>query len=350
MKEERLKRSAKIINRVTRVVSTTLAVIFLLYGGLSLWDMYRSEMKAFASFDLLQYRPSLKDDPPYLEEMLKINPDVAAWLTIYNTRIDYPVVQGKDDMEYVNKDASGQYALWGSLFISEKNKTDFSDPYTLIYGHHVSNGTMFGDIEKFEDRKFFNASKGGVIVLQEKVYDLDVFAFLEVSAYDEQIYNPDSRDMKELLGYIKDNAIYYKPLDINRLVAFSTCQDGTTDGRMVLFCNLTPRTKPYSRPEELKSSQRQAIGHPMAGAYWALLNLVCMLITVYAAVPIHLIRKKKWKSKNTIYGIMTALVSMLLFFLTENPHKPIQITDVWTLPMIILMCICWYFIKEKRKE
>ena len=174
-----LDKAATYINLANRVTATIIAVVFILYAGLSLWDMYRSEMKAFASYDLLQYKPVLKEEPPYLEDLLKVNPDVVSWLTIYNTKIDYPVVQGKDDKEYLNKDAAGNYALWGALFISENNKSDYSDPYTLIYGHHVANGTMLGDIEKYKDVSFFNKNRKGVMVLPDRVYDLDVFAYIE---------------------------------------------------------------------------------------------------------------------------------------------------------------------------
>lgn len=47
---------------------------------------------------------------------MAINKDVAGWITIDDTHIDYPVVQGKDDMEYINKDVYGEFSLSGSIF------------------------------------------------------------------------------------------------------------------------------------------------------------------------------------------------------------------------------------------
>lgn len=79
----------------------------------------------------------------------------------------------------------------------------------------------------------------------------------------------------------------------------------------------------------------------MAGAYWALLNLICMVVTLYTAFPIHLARVKKWKSRESLIEAGIAAVSFLLFEITEDPHKPIQITDTWTIPMILLMFLCW---------
>ena len=57
---------------------------------------------------------------------MAINKDVAGWITIDDTHIDYPVVQGKDDMEYINKDVYGEFSLSGSIFLSCMNKKDFS--------------------------------------------------------------------------------------------------------------------------------------------------------------------------------------------------------------------------------
>ena len=145
-----MEKLTKIGNTLTKGLTTILAVLFMFYGLLMLWDMYRTEIRAFASYDLLQYRPNVEEnEPPYLDDLILINPDTRAWLTIYGTNIDYPVMQGKDDMEYLNKDVYGKFSITGSIYESYKYPKDFSAPYTLIYGHHMANGSMFGDIEKF---------------------------------------------------------------------------------------------------------------------------------------------------------------------------------------------------------
>ena len=107
--ERILKYIAKGGNIFIAIITGILMVSLGLYGVLMLWDTYRTEIKAFASYDLLQYRPNIEEDePPYLDDLIKINPDVAGWVTIYGTNIDYPVMQGKDDKEYLNKDALGE--------------------------------------------------------------------------------------------------------------------------------------------------------------------------------------------------------------------------------------------------
>ena len=350
---------------VIRFVTGILAVIFLTYSLLTLWDMYRTEIKAFASYDLLKYRPDIEhDEPPYLDELLQINPDTAAWLTIYGTNIDYPVMQGENDNIYLNKSATGEYTITGSIFMASRNSKDFSDPYTLIYGHHMENGSMFGDIEKFKDKAFFMNTKNkrfktdeGVLIMENVVYNLTVFAFLDTHAYDQTIYMSQKSDAEfaELLAYAKSDALYYRDVgDIDKVLALSTCYDATTDGRMVLLCSATLRTDPLpTREAEPLTPHRKAIGHPMAGAYWSLLNLVIMLMTVYLTVPLHLIKGKirEWKSdkKRAFISVGIGIISVLLFVITQDLHKPIQIVDVWT-PVLILILFCVYKIEVKAYE
>lgn len=363
-----LEKATKIGYLCIRAISAVLATVFLIYSLFTLWDMYRTEIRAFASYDLLKYRPDIEhDEPPYLDELLKINPDTAAWLTIYGTNIDYPVMQGEDDTTYLNKAATGEYTISGSIFMASRNSKDFSDPYTLIYGHHLANGSMFGDIEKFHNKDFFyNKNKKrfktdeGVLIMENVVYNLKVMAFVDTTAYDREIYMSTKTDEEfaSLLEYAK-KAKYYRDVGkADKVIALSTCYDATTDGRMVLLCKADLRTEPLpTREAEPLTPHRKAVGHPMAGAYWSLLNLVIMLLTIYTAVPIHLIKEKLpiWKSdrRKTFISIGIGLISVLLFMLTQNLRKPIQITDIWTLPMLaILICEYWISmrtINEKSK-
>jgi len=346
-----MKKITAIGNRLVQVITGVLAAVFLIYGVLMLWDMYRTDMKAFATYDLLKYRPNIEDDePPYLDDLVEINPDTAAWITLYDTNIDYPVMQGKDDTEYINKDAYGEYSISGSIFMAAKNSKDFSDPYTLVYGHHMANGSMFGDILKFKNKGFFDRNDTGVLIMSTKVYDLKVMACLETDAYDHNVYWSDKEETDSFMSYLKSSAKYYREEPYERLLALSTCDDATTSGRTVLVCAMTTRKKPLPDREYGKPiPHRQAVGHPMAGAYWALLNLLCLVLTIYCVLKANIRKSRflllKQKNKRTI-RIMAAesivlAAAVILFIATENMHKPIQITDVWTLPMIILLGLVW---------
>ena len=101
--------AARFGDKILSFLAIILMVVMLSFGGYSLWDTYVTMSGAFLKNDLLKYKPSL-DNPEQtrlsLQELMAINPDTRAWITLDGTHIDYPMVQGKDDMEYVNKDVT----------------------------------------------------------------------------------------------------------------------------------------------------------------------------------------------------------------------------------------------------
>ena len=227
-------------------VAGVLICLMLLYGGYSLWDTAMLYRGAFASGDLMKYKPTLsEDDGASLEELLKINPDIRGWLTIDGTHIDYPVVQGKTDMEYINKDVYGEFALSGSVFLDSENAGDFSDSYSLLYGHHMSNGAMFGDVVRFSENDYFQEHQTGRIFWPDgRSAEITLYACVETDAYDSMIYQPERRNqenLSELLSYIKEKAVQYREIGVtenDRLIGLSTCAAAVTNGRVVVFGRL----------------------------------------------------------------------------------------------------------------
>ena len=180
-----------------------------------------------------------------------INKDVAGWITIDDTHIDYPVVQGKDDMEYINKDVYGEFSLSGSIFLSCMNKKDFSDNYNLVYGHHMANGGMFGDVVSFTEKSCFDKHKTGELYLPDKTMHIDLFACMKTLASDSKVYNPQnisktSESFKSFLDYVREAAICYRDSgrqDTGQIIGLSTCSEAVTNGRVILFGRLSEITK-----------------------------------------------------------------------------------------------------------
>ena len=119
-------RAARFGNQILNIIAGILTLLLFLYGAYCLWDTYMTGRGAFLSDDLLEYKPTPgQEENPTLQELMAINPDVVGWLTVDDTHIDYPVVQGEDDMEYINKDVYGQFALSGSIFLSSVQQQRF---------------------------------------------------------------------------------------------------------------------------------------------------------------------------------------------------------------------------------
>ena len=237
--------AARVGNRILSIMAGILILLMLSYGMYSLWDTYKIYANSFADEELLKFRPTDDgEDNPTLKDMKKLNPAVKAWIQVTKTNIDYPVVQGQDDMEYINKNVYGEFELSGAIFLSCLNKDDFSDPYNLVYGHNMKNGGMFADVADFTNKEYFETHQKGKLYLTDATRKIRFFACMKVTAADAKIYHPDGyrkENLKDLLDYIQANAVQYRDVNVadeNSLIALSTCSEAETNGRVVLIGKL----------------------------------------------------------------------------------------------------------------
>ena len=237
--------AARVGNRILSIMAGILILLMLSYGMYSLWDTYKIYANSFADEELLKFRPTDDgEDNPTLKDLKKLNPDVKAWIQVPKTNIDYPVVQGQDDMEYINKNVYGEFELSGAIFLSCLNKDDFSDPYNLVYGHNMKNGGMFADVADFTNKEYFETHQKGKLYLTDATRKIRFFACMKVTAADAKIYHPDGyrkENLKDLLDYIQENAVQYRDVNVadeNSLIALSTCSEAETNGRVVLIGKL----------------------------------------------------------------------------------------------------------------
>ncbi len=115
--------------------------------------------------------------PIDFESIQKDASDVIAWLSIDGTDISYPVVfREGDNSYYLRRNIYGKYDRNGSLFIEDYNKADFSDPVSIIYGHHMSSGAMFGKLQEiYTNPKTFSEHSDITLFLPEKELKYRVF-------------------------------------------------------------------------------------------------------------------------------------------------------------------------------
>jgi len=239
-----LETADRIIGGLDRLLNMLLILalaLILLYAGYALWDSYTILNKASVSDEVLYYKPDVSN--PSLAELQKINADVCAWLTIDDTNIDYPMLQGDSNSKYLNTDIYGEYSLGGSVFLDYRSSNDFSDRYSLVYGHHMAGGMMFGDIEKFSDRSYFDEHQTGWLYLPGKTYRLEIVAFMEVDAYASVLFNLpiEEGQYEEITTHIEKDATYLSQTiltDQDKIVALSTCAEGTTNGRTIILAKM----------------------------------------------------------------------------------------------------------------
>lgn len=242
----------KLIHGIDRTVDNIVLVILvltLLTGGYFTWDTYRV-FEAGSSAQYTQYKPPAEQDhvDPTFEELTRINKDVFGWLTVYDTGIDFPLVQGKDNIEYLNRDVMGKLSMAGSIFLDGDNSRKFKDFNSIIYGHHMVHSAMFGDIEKFSSEDFFNEHEYGNIFYNNKDHGIVFFAYIDSFTGYDRIYRAgieDDGERSEYLTHILENAKYTRDVDVSisdQIVILSTCSITETDGRDILVGKITEET------------------------------------------------------------------------------------------------------------
>ncbi len=217
------------------------------YAAYALWDNNRIYTTASnVQVEMEKIKPVVEEDGgASFEELLAINPDVCAWVTLDNTKIDYPVLQGSTNLTYINQDVYGNFALAGSIFLDVRNNRDFSDAYSLLYGHHMENSKMFGDLDLYKDQTFFDENTTGMLILPDRAYNLEIFACMLVDAGDDNIFDVEQwqTDIDGLLSYVRSNSLHLHEETISSLeqmsepkvLALSTCSTEFTDARTIIL-------------------------------------------------------------------------------------------------------------------
>ena len=231
--------------RLLVVTSALMGTTMVAYSGYSLYEQVYTQNRAFESG--IQ---SFTDDSQILESqdsLAESRADYRAWLRVRDTHIDYPVMQGKDDLYYANHDIDGKSSLTGAIYLSAGNAVDLSDNYLVVFGHHMDNGAMFGDLDRFLDPDYFEEHQEGLFVYPGVSYDIHFFAAMTTDAYDENVYLAGNRNLTQLISYISEHASVQKPLtakNAEKIIALSTCADAKTNGRLLIFGILTPTENP----------------------------------------------------------------------------------------------------------
>ena len=231
-------KAAKIWRRLNWIHDSVLFVFFVLLMLVSAYCVYDSwyVYTHTVERDILKYKPTVKGYDP---ETSPLTEDMAGWLTIDGTDIDYPVMHCEDNGRYLNTDPYGNYSLAGSIFLDSSNSPDFSDDYSIIYGHHMQYGKMFGALDSFLDESYMRShSTGSLIVGRDghMTYGLEVFAAAYVSADEKTVFSIGSNN--DIEQFIADNAEVQISVPNGRIVALSTCADNDSIRRLVVFCSI----------------------------------------------------------------------------------------------------------------
>ena len=173
--------------------------------------------------------------------------DCVAWLSIDNSRINLPVLQGGD----VGSSP-------GSALLDRRNASDFSDDYSLIYEQGAPGVFQPGALDRFRDASYFEQHRRGMLTVGDTAYLLQIFAVLETDAGDDAFFQPGEGEPDP--EAVKDAALFYREPNGKRLLALTAGMEGDSDGRIVVLCAIS---EPLHRVQRLSFYEHETY-HPTA--------------------------------------------------------------------------------------
>ena len=166
---------------------------------------------------------------------------VFAWVRVPGTTVDYPIVRGEPESPdfYLTHDAGGERSAWGVPYIDAGCAQGADSPFVIVYGHHMSDGTMFAPLAQYSSRDFAEGHRTIRVYTREKAIELEVFAADVVDASSEG-KRTDFADAAELGAYLGDKlsrceVVLEEPKDVAQAWAFVTCSYQTSNSRTVVY-------------------------------------------------------------------------------------------------------------------
>lgn len=231
-----------IFKNIIGIVSLILGVLFLYLGfkeyQYTLKSKYKNEtireMVINDSNDPLNRRIDFK-------KLKSENKDIVAWIYIPGTSIDYPIVIGENDEEYLYKDIEGNYSPLGSIFTYANTKKDFLDSHVKIFGHNMKEFQMFGELRKFLNVDYMKEHKKFYIYIDRKTIECDIVSIFTCNENDSIFGNNSSGiDFLTTLSERNVNSNYdllnnMEKLSDSQIFSLVTCNgvEGTTERFLV---------------------------------------------------------------------------------------------------------------------
>ena len=181
------------------------------------------------------------------DALRKVNKDIIAWIYYESTNINYPVLKCKDNDQYLHITPEGTWAVGGSLFVDAVTNSPFEQFNTIVYGHHMQDGSMFGNIKKLKEEEYARKHPQFELITPDEKYHLRICAFLNEPS-DSDIYKTnfdeeDTQGKQEYIDMIRDSASYVTGESMtpdDRLVVLSTCAYEYKDARYMVVCRMIP--------------------------------------------------------------------------------------------------------------
>ena len=245
-KEKKKSKGRKVRRAAENVIIICLAVI-VLFSGYKVFTIVRGYLQQQDAYDNISEQAQTGDFTGDIDfdALRKINPDIVGWLYYENTPINYPIVKGEDNERYLNTMFEGNYGSFGTLFVDSITEEPFAQFNTIVYGHHMRDGSMFGTLRRLKDTEYLKKHPRMELVTPEGKYHLEIWAFLNQPS-DSNLYTTNIREKEDCEAYlqmIQGMAEYITSIEAtpeDKFVELSTCAYEYQEARYVVVAKMTP--------------------------------------------------------------------------------------------------------------
>ena len=184
--------------------------------------------------------PDLRWPAVDFDALSEINSDIVAWIYIEDTEINYPVVQGTDNQYYLKRLFNGKWNGSGCIFLDSRNSADLSERHSIIYGHHMKNGTMFSGLTEYKKQGFYEGHPVVWLMMLEQNVRVENFAGYVARVSDKawEIALGSDVEFRERMEEAKERSCFKSeitPAVTDRIVTLSTCNYEFDNARFVLL-------------------------------------------------------------------------------------------------------------------
>lgn len=179
------------------------------------------------------------------DALAQVNSDIVAWIICEDTRINYPVVQGKDNSYYLTHLINGESNKVGCLFVDINNSPGFVDDNTIIYGHNMKDKSMFATLMEYKKQTFYDAHPTMQLLTPEGNYTIVLFAGYVADIQDScwNLWYSDDAAFAQWLADAKQHSTFQSAVTVSttdRFITLSTCTYEFDNARYVLIGKLIP--------------------------------------------------------------------------------------------------------------
>ncbi len=181
------------------------------------------------------------NDDNGIVDLVNKNSDCIGWIRIDGTKIDYPIMQTKDNPQYyLRRDFNKQYSYMGTPFMDSRCDVNY-DNNLIVYGHNMRDGKMFADLLKYRDKEYSKSHSIINFITPNGIQKYEVVAVCKVKPDDEwygYTCQKDKESFNNLISHIKDKSLYRIDESIeygDYFLTLSTCEYSQTNGRLIVI-------------------------------------------------------------------------------------------------------------------